>query len=104
MYPSWATVEKAMPFLKFVWKKLAALAAIAVATPISAIQKLTLGARASSACVLTSRYTPAATIVAAWIRALIGVGPAMAFGSQKYSGPCADLAAAAMKISSARNS
>src|ERR671939_1109782 len=43
-------------------------------------------------------------MVAAWIRALIGVGPAMAFGSQKYNGPWADLAAAATNKSSARNS
>ena len=34
---------------------------------------------------------PAATIVAAWISALIGVGPAIASGSQVCSGNCADL-------------
>ena len=37
------------------------------------------------------RNTPAATIVAAWMRALIGVGPAIASGSQVCSGNCADL-------------
>ena len=37
------------------------------------------------------RYTPAVTIVAAWISAETGVGPAMASGSQTYSGSCADL-------------
>ena len=31
------------------------------------------------------------TIVAAWISADTGVGPAMASGSQTYSGSCADL-------------
>ena len=35
--------------------------------------------------------TPAVTIVAAWIRALTGVGPSMASGSQTYSGSWADL-------------
>ena len=30
-------------------------------------------------------------MVAAWIRAETGVGPAMASGSQTYSGICADL-------------
>jgi hypothetical protein len=35
-------------------------------------------------------YTPAVTIVAAWIKAETGVGPAMASGSQTYSGSCAD--------------
>ena len=37
------------------------------------------------------RYTPAATIVAAWIRAETGVGPAIASGSHTCSGNCADL-------------
>ena len=36
-------------------------------------------------------YTPAVTMVAAWISAETGVGPAMASGSQTYSGICADL-------------
>ena len=36
------------------------------------------------------RYTPAVTIVAAWINAETGVGPAMASGSHTYSGICAD--------------
>ncbi len=35
-------------------------------------------------------YTPAVTIVAAWIRALTGVGPAMASGSQTNRGIWAD--------------
>src|SRR5262245_57020318 len=34
---------------------------------------------------------PAATMVAAWISALIGVGPGIASGSQVCSGNCADL-------------
>src|SRR5262245_54423788 len=34
-------------------------------------------------------YTPAETIVAAWIMALTGVGPSMASGSQTCSGNCA---------------
>ncbi len=38
-----------------------------------------------------TRYTPAATIVAAWISAETGVGPAIASGSQTWSGNCADL-------------
>ena len=42
---------------------------------------------------------PAVTIVAAWINALTGVGPAMASGSQTYSGICADLPVAATKKS-----
>ena len=32
------------------------------------------------------RYTPAVTMVAAWIKALTGVGPSIASGSQVWSG------------------
>ena len=39
-----------------------------------------------------TKYTPAVTMVAAWINALTGVGPAMASGSQIYRGIWADLA------------
>ena len=46
-------------------------------------------------------YTPAVTMVAAWIRADTGVGPSMASGSQTYSGICADLPVAPKNISSA---
>ena len=41
-----------------------------------------------------TRYTPAVTIVAAWISAETGVGPSMASGSQVCSGSCADFATA----------
>ena len=44
-----------------------------------------------------TRYTPAVTIVAAWISAETGVGPAIASGSQTCSGICADLPVAPMK-------
>ena len=46
-------------------------------------------------------YTPAVTMVAAWIKAETGVGPSMASGSQTYSGTCADLPVAPKNISSA---
>ena len=45
-------------------------------------------------------YTPAVTIVAAWISAETGVGPSIASGSQTYSGICADLPVAPMNSSS----
>ena len=50
-----------------------------------------------------TRNTPAATIVAAWISALTGVGPSIASGNQTCSGNCPDLPAAPQKISSAMN-
>ncbi len=37
------------------------------------------------------RNTPAFTMVAEWRYALTGVGAAMAWGSQKWNGTCADL-------------
>ena len=46
-------------------------------------------------------YTPAVTMVAAWISAETGVGPSMASGSQVKSGSCADLPQAPVKRSSA---
>src|SRR5450830_82818 len=39
---------------------------------------------------------PAVTMVAAWIKAEIGVGPSIESGSQTCSGTCADLAMAPM--------
>src|SRR5450759_3750056 len=41
--------------------------------------------------ILATRYTPATTIVAAWIRAETGVGPSIASGSQIWNGNIADL-------------
>ena len=47
----------------------------------------------------TIRYTPAVTIVAAWISAETGVGPSIASSSQDCSGTCADLPHAPSSIS-----
>src|SRR6202040_3236244 len=53
-----------------------------------------VGASTNNAVERATIYTPAVTMVAAWIKADTGVGPAMASGSQTYSGICADLPAA----------
>ena len=53
------------------------------------------------AFIRTTIYTPAVTMVAAWIKALTGVGPSMASGSQTYSGICADFPAAPTNSNSA---
>ena len=45
-------------------------------------------------------YTPAVTIVAAWISAETGVGPSIASGSQTYRGIWADLPTAPRNMSS----
>src|SRR5689334_5671081 len=47
---------------------------------------------------LATRYTPATTIVAAWIKAETGVGPSMASGSQICKGNMADLPAPPINI------
>ena len=52
------------------------------------------GAFSKITWVRATRYTPAVTMVAAWIRADTGVGPSMASGSQVWSGSWADLATA----------
>src|SRR2546426_8369981 len=62
----------------------------AVSAPIPATTALATGASAYSTLQRATRYTPAVTMVAAWIRAETGVGPCIASGSQVYSGICAD--------------
>src|SRR5207253_8184472 len=62
----------------------------AVSAPTPATTALDTGASAYSTLHRATRYTPAVTIVAAWIRAETGVGPCMASGSQVYRGICAD--------------
>ena len=54
----------------------------------------TVGATSKSGLQRTIRYTPATTIVAAWMSALTGVGPSIASGSQVWSGIWADFATA----------
>ncbi len=71
----------------------------AVAPPTQAMVSSTAGASWKSQKFRQSMYTPAATIVAAWISAETGVGPSMASGSHTCSGICADLPSTPQKIS-----
>ena len=59
------------------------------------IAVITTGASSKIGRVRATTKTPAATIVAAWMSAEAGVGPAIASGSQTWSGTCADLPIAA---------
>ena len=68
----------------------------AVAVPTRATIAIASGAALYSADMRHTMYTPAVTMVAAWISAETGVGPAIASGSQTYSGICADLPQAPM--------
>src|SRR5512145_3205123 len=74
-------------------------AKIAVSAPTEATTAAASGAALYSVDMRQTMYTPAVTIVAAWISADTGVGPAMASGSQTYSGICADLPVAPRKSS-----
>src|SRR5918912_654430 len=64
-------------------------AKIAVTAPTTTTVNDATGAIANRKELRAMRYTPAVTIVAAWISAETGVGPAMASGSHTYSGICA---------------
>src|SRR5262245_654604 len=66
-------------------------AKMAVTAPVTATTAMAVGDSRNSTLERTTMYTPAVTIVAAWMSAETGVGPAMASGSQTYSGICADL-------------
>jgi hypothetical protein len=62
--------------------KAIAAATTAVSAPTSVTTAMEVGASAKRKLVRATRYTPAVTIVAAWMRADTGVGPAIASGSQ----------------------
>src|SRR5271165_2247463 len=72
-------------------------AKIAVSAPMMATVFMADGASTNSAFDRATMYTPAVTMVAAWISADTGVGPSIASGSQTYNGNCADLPQAPMK-------
>ena len=73
-------------------------AKIAVNPPTIATACNAVAECSKSGYVRATRNTPAAAIVAAWMRALTGVGPSMASGSQTCRGNCADLPIAPAKI------
>src|SRR5438270_12988181 len=71
---------------------------MAVIAPIQATTPKAAGLAAEkSGKVRATIYTPAATMVAAWMSALTGVGPSMAGGNQTCSGTCADFPTAPQK-------
>src|SRR5262245_42008910 len=78
------------------WARPMVAANSAVIAPIIATMNIAVGAWVKMTEQRTIIYTPAVTIVAAWIRADTGVGPAMASGSHTYKGICALLPTAPM--------
>src|SRR5512138_1801273 len=77
------------------WAQAQVAAYRAVRPPVTAMAVWATGEAPISGYMRASRYTPAVTMVAAWIWAETGVGPAMASGSQTISGTWADLPMAA---------
>src|SRR5690348_1934938 len=71
----------------------------AVASPTTTINSMVAGDNAYNTLLRATIYTPAVTMVAAWISADTGVGPAIASGNQVYSGICALLPIAPTKRS-----
>jgi hypothetical protein len=72
----------------------------AVIVPIQAITQSAWAEAWMRKLTRTSMKTPAATMVAAWISAEIGVGPSIASGNQTCRGNCADFPTAPQKIRS----
>src|ERR1035441_6078087 len=75
------------------WAQAMVAATKAVAAPIRATIHAASGDACSNGLTRHSRYTPAVTMVAAWISAETGVGPSMASASHGNSGIWADFAA-----------
>ena len=82
MNPSWLTVEYARIF--FISRCTTAMEAAskAVRVPVTAMMDIATSDVMKSGESRQHRYTPAVTMVAAWMRAETGVGPAIASGSQ----------------------
>ena len=73
------------------WTAASSPARSAVTAPTTIVRFSTAGAASNIGYARKTRNTPAATIVAAWMSADAGVGPAIASGSHTCSGTCADL-------------
>src|ERR1035438_1189888 len=91
MYPSWLTVEYASTRLISFCTSAMVAARMAVSAPITATTMDACGVKWNSAEDRATMYTPAVTMVAAWISADTGVGPSIASGNHTYNGNCADL-------------
>src|ERR671914_1911088 len=91
MYPSWLIVEYANTRLRSSWPAAESAAYTAVTSPTTATANRATSDASKMGKARATRYTPAVTMVAAWIRADTGVGPSMASGSHVCSGSWADL-------------
>ena len=93
--PSWLTVEYAMSCLRSVFCSANTAAITAVPMPTDTSRAFQTGTSWKAGEKRMNRKMPAFTTAAAWRYALTGVAAAMASGSQKWNGNCADLVNAA---------
>src|SRR5215471_19027335 len=93
-------VEPASAFLMSSLAQLMIAPNSRVAAPTMVTTSLAFADRSKIGPDRTIKYTPAVTMVAAWIRAETGVGPSIASSSQDCSGSWADLPQAPSRSSS----
>ncbi len=93
MYATWLMVDQASSRFRSSWANAATAAPVMLIDAITAATSSAPGTARYSGSRRATRNTPAATMVAAWIRAEIGVGPSIASGNQVCSGNWADLPA-----------
>src|SRR6266853_4745461 len=97
MYPSWDSVEYATTRLMSYWTTAMRAVKKAVIPPITSTKESAVSESSKSGDIRATMKMPAVTMVAAWIRAEIGVGPSIESGSHTCRGNCADLPIAPMK-------
>ena len=91
MTPTWLTVDQARSRLRSLWAKASTAARSIVTETESPSTQRGPALTESSGKRPASTTVPAATMVAAWMRALAGVGPSIASASQSWNGTWADL-------------
>src|SRR5690349_16875112 len=96
MYPSCDRVEYATTRLMSYCTTAISAMKKAVMPPITSTKDSAVSDSSNSGDMRDTMNMPAVTMVAAWIRAEIGVGPSIESGSQTCSGNCADLPIAPM--------
>ena len=99
MTPTWLTVDHASSRLRSLWAKASTAASSMVSDTAMPSTQRGVWLTASSGKRPASTTVPAATMVAAWMRALAGVGPSMASASQSWKGSWADLPSTPMTTS-----
>ena len=91
MYPSWEIVEYATTRLMSYWTTPISPMKKAVVAPMTSTNESAVSEYSKSGDMRATMKIPAVTMVAAWMRAEMGVGPSIESGSHTCSGTCADL-------------